>query len=55
METLIFITLLALFYVGSNLVVDYYFKKKLNAWKKASPLLGVVRPDTKSQKQEEDK
>jgi hypothetical protein len=55
MEILVFLALLAVVYLGSNLVVDYYFKKNLNAWKKSGPLLGVVRPDDKSQKQEEDK
>jgi hypothetical protein len=54
METLLFLVLLVIIYVGSRLGVDYYFKKKLGAWKNPSPLLGVVSPDAKSQKQEEE-
>jgi hypothetical protein len=55
LETLLFLALLATVYVGSRLAVEYYFKKKENAWKNPSPLLGVVRPDAKSQKEEEEK
>jgi len=55
MEMIIFFILLVIGYVGSRLLVDYYFKKKLGAWKKPSPLLGVVRPDTNAQKKQEKK
>jgi hypothetical protein len=55
MEMLFFFVLLVVAYVGSRLLVDYYFKKKLNAWKKPSPLLGVVKPNAKSQTKKEEK
>ena len=55
MEMLFFFVLLVVAYVGSRLLVDYHFKKKLNAWKKPSPLLGVVKPNAKSQTKKEEK
>ena len=56
MEMLLFFILLAAVYAGSRVAVDYYFlKKRSNAWKEPSPLLGVVKPETKSQKDEEQK
>jgi hypothetical protein len=55
MEMLVFFVLLVIGYVGSRLLVDYYFKKKLGAWKKPTPLLGVVKPEAKSQKNKEEK
>jgi hypothetical protein len=55
MEMFVFFVLLVVAYVGSRLAVDYYFKKKLGAWKKPSPLLGVVKPNAKSQTKKEEK
>lgn len=55
MEMVLFFILLVVAYVGSRLAVDYYFKKKLGAWKVRRPLTGVVQPNTKSQKKKEQK
>jgi hypothetical protein len=53
MEAVIFLVLFALVYVFSRIVVDRYFKNRPTAWKKTDPLLGVVKPLTKSQKKKE--
>jgi hypothetical protein len=55
MEMVFFFILLVVAYVGSRLLVDYYVKKKLNAWKNPSPLLGVVKPNAKAQTKKEEK
>lgn len=55
METVFFLVLLAAVYLGTRISVDLYFKNRSSAWKKPSPLLGVVRPDTKAQKKKEQK
>lgn len=53
METVIFGILFVFVYIFSRIGVDLYFKNRGTAWKKRSPLLGVVQPTTKSQKKKE--
>jgi hypothetical protein len=54
METVIFLALVVIVYAGARIAVDLYFKNRSTAWKKTTPLLGVVRPDAKSQKKKEE-
>jgi hypothetical protein len=55
METVFFLALVIVVYALARIGVDLYFKNRSTAWKKRSPLLGVVQPPTKSQKKKEQK